>query len=303
MKTPVLLIFFNRPELTRKVFSAIRSVRPRCLILASDGPREGKVGEKQLIEDLRSELVDGVDWDCELVTLFRDKNLGCGLGPASAISETFARFEEAIVLEDDCVPHPSFFPFCEELLERFRDDERVMTICGQRYLGVPRRREGDYFFSRYHYTWGWATWRRAWKHFDPEVRGLDKALEEGWLEDLFERSKMFRIWRRRFEWVRGFRDPTIWDFQWYFACFLNGGLSISPYRNLVENVGFGEGSTHTTDAGRFPVAPMEGMDLPVRHPRYVLRDREADRVIERRYFDESEVLYVFRALARRIIRR
>jgi len=303
MKTAVTLIFFNRPEKTRKCFDAIREAKPPSLVLFSDGPRPDRPGEKEKILALREEIRSSVDWECEVVELFPDSNLGCGRGPAHAITETFARFEEAIILEDDCIAHPSFFVFCEELLERFRDDKRVMSISGQRYMGVPQRRDADYFFSRYHYTCGWATWRRAWKHFDPHISAFEAALGEDWLRDVFDWPKMFRIWRRRFEWVRDFRDPSIWDFQWYFACFLNGGLSVSPHRNLVENIGFDHEATHITDTNRFPVAPMEGMTLPVRHPGFVLRDRKADRAIEKIYFNESEILYYLRSFARWLLRR
>ncbi|MGF1531045.1 MAG: hypothetical protein ACFCU4_06765 [Puniceicoccaceae bacterium] len=297
--TPVLVIFFNRSDKVARLMARLREVKPEILLLASDGPRPGVAGEAGKVAAIR-EMVDGmVNWSCTIHRFYQEINLGCGLGPATAITRTFELYEEAIILEDDCVPDPSFFPYCAELLERYRDDPRVMVISGQAFVGVPRRREADYFFTRYPYTWGWASWRRAWELFDLNLSDYQAILDEGWMEDVFEERQMRRVWRRRFEWVKDFRDPSVWDFQWFFACIFKGGLSVSPYENLVDYIGFGDGATHTNDAGRFPVCKPTGVRFPLRHPRLVVRDRLADRAIGRRYYAYNEFLFQVAAIGRR----
>ena len=296
---PVLLIFFNRPEPTRKVFAAIREAQPRHLILASDGPRPDRPGEAEVVHRLRRELEKAVDWPCELTLDFAEKNLGCGTRPATAISAALERYSEVIILEDDCVPHSSFFNYCTELLERYRKDPEVMVVSGQSFGGIEPLRDADYYFSRYPHTWGWATWQRAWQHFQLHLEGLDKEYRSGvWNLIFADHPRMAKVWYRRWKWCQGEEKLSAWDFQWVYACLRQGGLSVAPTRNLVENIGFGEDATHTRVAADFDAKPREGVSFPLRHPATIQRDSERDRAIAKRYFEYNEWAYQ----ARRILR-
>ena len=303
-EVPVALIFFNRPEETRQVFSVIREARPAHLFLIADGPRADVPGEAELVTGLREELVRSVDWPCKLETVFSETNLGCGLRPATGIDHVFSQCDRAIILEDDCVPHPDFFRWCGELLARYAEHPEVMVVSGQRYLGVSPSSEGDYFFSRYPYTWGWATWRRAWQHFDLFMKSWDQPEKKQDFANRFaDDLRMAKVWSRRFDWAVNFRDPTIWDFQWFYACMIRGGLSVSPTRNLVKNIGYGPAATHTFTSKEFPSAPTEALRFPLRHPKRIERDVEADRQIAQRYFDYSETMYLLKQWSRPLRRK
>src|SRR4051812_29566436 len=178
LHTPVLFVIFNRPETTRQVFEAIRTAKPSRLYIAADGPRKNKPGEDQKCQEAR-EIVKAVDWDCEVKTLFSKENLNCGRGPATAFTWFFEHEEEGIILEDDCLPTQSFFRFCQELLERYRYDYRVMHIGGNNFLnGWQRDQDYSYYFSLSGHIWGWATWRRAWQMFDYKLSLYEKIKEK-----------------------------------------------------------------------------------------------------------------------------
>jgi hypothetical protein len=201
------------------------------------------------------------------------------------VSWIFERVEEAVLLEDDCLPHPSFFAYCEELLDRYRDEERVMHISGDN-LRFGRRGEGSYFFSRYPHVWGWASWRRAWRHYDPDLQSWASDRERflARFENPAERS----FWRRAWDGSASGEIDT-WDYQWAFACIANGGLAINPNVNLVSNIGFAADSTHTqSDAAGLSALPSGEMEQPLRHPREIARDEACDAETGRRFFSEPE---------------
>ncbi|MEY2486510.1 MAG: hypothetical protein QOH39_2158 [Verrucomicrobiota bacterium] len=278
LNTPVALIAFRRPQFTERVLQAIGRVQPRTMLVFADGPRPGNAGDIEACRATRA-LVDGLDWDCEVLKQYSDVNLGCGRGPATAIDWIFSQVPEAIILEDDCLPDPSFFHFCEEMLERYRNDERVMHIGGSTYqrgtLPVPY----SYFFSCFNGAWGWATWRRAWKFFDLSVKRWPLLRDTTWLTDILEDKKAVGIWAKEFAeaYNRG-GEVGYWDHQWTFACWANSGLSVRPNRNLVSNIGCCENATNTLSAAD-PRAnlPAGEMTFPLIHPPMVLQNRELDR--------------------------
>jgi hypothetical protein len=193
----------------------------------------------------------------------------------------FEQVEEAIILEDDCVPHPTFFRYCQELLQRHRDDERVMHIGSSGFQFGRARTPFSYFFSRHYPSWGWASWRRAWRHFDMSAELWPTVRDESWLLDIFDDERLVEHWRRLLDRTyAGAGNVSWWDFQWTFACWMQNGLSILPYLTLVSNIGFGQDGTHTRGASdRIANLPTEEMPFPLQHPPYVRRDREADRVL------------------------
>src|SRR5262245_4967250 len=166
MNTAVALIIFNRPDVTRRLVEVVARARPKQLLVIGDGPRPDRPGEAEKCEETRA-IVDRVDWSCDVLTNYSPINLGVGTRPATGLRWVFEQVESAIILEDDCIPHPTFFRYCEELLERYRDDQRVMHISGDNWNFNRQPRPFSYFFSNYCYSCGWATWRRAFRHYDP----------------------------------------------------------------------------------------------------------------------------------------
>lgn len=273
-ETPILFLIFNRPETTRKVFEQIRKIKPRRLFVAADGPRTDKTGEAEKCRETR-DVIGCVDWDCEVKTLFRDRNLGCKRAVSSAISWFYEQVEAGIVLEDDCLPSSSFFSFCAELLRRYADDERVMMISGDNFQDGIQRGDASYYFSQIPHIWGWATWRRAWNRYDVAMSAFPEFLKAGGINRISTAIDVQNFWLTNFVSTYEGRINT-WDYQWVFAMFLHGGLSICPQVNMISNIGFGGDSTHTADAGhRF--ANMARHDIGnVVHPDSIKADLEAD---------------------------
>lgn len=284
LRVPVLLVIFNRPGTTKLVFEAIRSAKPPRLYIAADGPRAGVDTDIQDCAEARK-IADCVDWPCEVKTLFREQNLNCGVAPSSAFTWFFEHEEEGIILEDDCLPSQSFFWYCQELLEKYRDDTRVMHIGGNNFLdGWQKDRDYSYYFSRSGHIWGWATWRRAWKYFDFDISLYQSMKKKDYFSNFFLNwpEKLYRL--RKFDkTVKGNRRPDWWDYQWDFARYIHSGLAIVPAINLVKNIGFGGIATHTKNEKSNSARLQAGdIPLPLRHPPFILRDMESDS----RYFQK-----------------
>jgi hypothetical protein len=281
---PILFLVFNRPDTTALVMEAIRRARPSRLYVAADGPRD-RPGEAERCAKARS-IAAAVDWPCQVRTLFRDHNLGCHEAVGGAISWFFAQEEEGIILEDDCLPSADFFPYCAELLERFRADARVMAICGSCYAVSPQPSvPASYSFAYYADMWGWATWRRAWQLYDHELsrwprfkanRGLD-ALAAG-------RSWHESYWTDRFDSCLDGRTDS-WGYRWIYSVIEQNGLVCYPVRNLVSNLGYRSDATHTVMSGPIPVGspanlPHQRLEFPLRHPTEVVRSAALEEQIE-----------------------
>jgi hypothetical protein len=286
LRTPVAFLVFNRPETTERVFESIRAARPPRLLVVADGPRPDRPGEAERCRQVRA-IVEQVDWPCEVARGYSDVNLGCRRRISSGLDWVFREVEEAIVLEDDCLPERSFYRYCEELLARYRDHERVMVVSGTSYDLGARRDAYSYRFSRYPHVWGWASWRRAWRRYAVDM-GLWPAFRDGGeLDRVHDRRLVRRFWRRMFDETHARLNDT-WDYQLAFACQATGGLSITPCGNLVRNIGFGPAATRTRRKNLFADMPTQAMDFPLRHPPQVLRDAKADvRTENVQYIDHS----------------
>lgn len=243
---PILLIIFNRPETTNRVFDSVSVVKPSQLFVAADGPRPDRAGEVEQCR-LTREIVHRINWPCDLKILFRDENLGCKNAVSSAISWFFDHVDEGIILEDDCLPSKSFFAFCSLLLEKYRDDERIMMISGNNFQDDIQRGEASYYFSRIFHIWGWATWRKAWEKYDETLLDLDVACLQKKLVDVLHDENLALSWLHALCQVKAGVTNT-WDYIWAANCLLNNGLSVTPNKNLVTNIGFGAGGTHTFEA-------------------------------------------------------
>jgi hypothetical protein len=290
MKKPVVLIIFNRPDQTLKVVDRVYRAKPEKLLVVADGPRRNFPNDLERCAEARA-AIDRFDWECEVLKNYSDVNLGCGKRVASGLDWVFSLVDEAIILEDDCVPHPSFFLFCAELLGRYRDDFRVMSICGKNIQFGRNVTKFSYYFSCYAHCWGWATWSRAWKHFDYDMLNWDLVKSENLLKDILGDSRSANYWIKVFQstYERRYQSAS-WAYRWLLSSWLQNGLSVLPSVNLVSNIGFGEDATHTTTTSdQSPYANMktEAMQFPLKHPPYVIRNRRADQFEQDTLFNPS----------------
>ncbi len=278
MKVPVLLIFFNRGNEVQQVIDAVRKYAPEKMYLASDGGRTEK--EHQKVLKIREKVKKCIDWNCQLKCLFSDKNLGCQWGPVTAINWVFKNENRCIILEDDCVPDVSFFGYCEQLLERYEDNESVWMISGENYLDDDSMFENsDYTFSLRTDTWGWATWKRAWERCDFCLRSWPiykkgKCLSHTYYMKYYDEleymtKQLDNIYRQK--------DKTIWDYQWRFHMIINNGLCIVPRRNLIKNIGWGKTATHTKERSRIYDVSVGYLNTPLHHAPCVVANADFDR--------------------------
>lgn len=272
LDTPVIFIIFNRPDLTQKVFSTIKDVKPRKLFVIADGARHHEEIEK--CQKTR-QIIDQVDWDCEVYKNFSEINLTSPIRCSSGISWAFDHVEQAIILEDDCLPCQSFFYFCEELLNYYSNDARVMHISGNNFQYGQSRTPYSYYFSQYNHNWGWATWKRAWTYFDLKMESLEQVFQEDLFNFIFDDKYEKEYWHRIFKKCVYENDPH-WDYAWSYACWLQSGLSILPNQNLVSNIGFRNDATRTKNAN-VPYANLPTREISkIYHPPFVVRQKEAD---------------------------
>jgi len=276
MKAPVALILFNRPKFTRKVFQRIAESKPDKLFLIADGPREGNNDDIEKCAKTRK-VVENVPWECDVYRNYSDKNMGCGVRPATGISWVFEHVDRAIILEDDCLPDLSFFRFCDELLEKYKDDNRVMQINGNNFQLGNKRTDHSYYFSKYPLTWGWATWRRAWEYYDYQIKLWQEFQDTDFPLGITRNEDAAIYWRHHFKNAFQSNEVSFWDYQWTFTFWIQNGLSISPKNTLVSNIGFGENATHTkSKSNPYAYRPLSKMQFPLKHPPYMVPNKEAD---------------------------
>ena len=279
LDTPIAMIVFRRPQHTERVLSAIRQAKPKKLLIIADGPCPDRPGEAEKCAAARAVVDRLVDWDCELLKNYSDTNLGVEARFHTGFNWVFEQCESAIILEDDELPHESFFGFCHDLLDRYRDDARVMAINGVNYQFGQYSAPHSYYFSRYFHCWGFATWRRAWELYDVKIRRWQELRATPWLLDVCAGNKTEATYHQDVfdRLTRG--EIHTWDYQVTFAMWANSGLAITPNVNLVSNIGYGADALHHTGT-ESPFANMRTfpMDHPLTHPHSVLRDLTADRL-------------------------
>ena len=288
--TPILFLIFNRPVPTKKVFEQIRIAKPSKLFVAADGSRPNKKGEYELCVETRS-IVELIDWDCEVKTLFRTENLGCGKAVSSAIDWFFENVEEGIILEDDCLPNQSFFTFCEEMLRYYKDDHSVMHIGGTNYQNGIQRGDGSYYFSRYAHIWGWATWKDRWAFYDFSLENYKEHSTEGLGKGLISLLNLVKS-----------KEVDTWDIQWFMSVWFSGGLSITPNVNLVKNIGYGTSATHTFIKPRWLKLMRSGEINHIIPPPDKKINDEADIFVREKMFDHSRfsIKYLLKILHKNI---
>jgi hypothetical protein len=280
---PVLVMAFNRPDHLQVLMDRLREVRPRRLYVAVDGARPTREGEAERVQACR-DLVATVDWDCQVQTLFQDANLGCGRGVSTAITWFFSHEERGIILEDDIIPDPSFFPYCAELLDRYENDERVFAISGCNFVPPEAQSHPDqaYRFSQVPHIWGWATWRRSWAQHRLDIAGWRSQLPPMRLWARAGRSLPASVyWASTFE-LLARKEVDTWDGQLVLASMVSHQLTATSNVNLVENIGFGESATHTVE-DLHELRAVETITLPTA-PVDVVLDTRADAWTRKHHF-------------------
>jgi hypothetical protein len=273
--TPILFLIFNRPDLTEKVFGQIRKIRPKQLFIGADGPRKDKLGEDEKCQETRQLVLDMIDWDCEVKTLFREENLGCGLAVSQAITWFFEHVEIGIILEDDCYPHLSFFEFCEKMLDYYKEDEEVMHISGGSYLPPKHFNKDTYYFSKYPFVWGWATWQNAWNKYDFNIQE-----SHDFIEKVHSSKHEQKYWQNIYKNIKNGKLDT-WDWIWNFTLWNHRGISLNSTRNRIKNIGFNSSATHTKSPSwiyaKIPFA--KETKLIVNHPSHKKINKQADQLV------------------------
>lgn len=303
LETPVVLVVFNRPEKTARVFAAVASARPSRLFLVADGPRVNRPGEAKRCETVK-QIVSAVDWPCRVETNFAAQNMGCGQRIISGLNWVFSLAEEAIILEDDCLPDPSFFPFCQELLHRYRGDSRIAAITGTNLVERSVKTPFSYYFSQLGGIWGWATWSSQWKSYDENLKKWPALRDANALAEIFDRPRDIAYWTRIFDAMHEGRGPNTWDYQWVYTNMFGSRLTIVPRVNLVANIGFGDGATHTSTGDPRLLPKLRSIEFPLRHPDALIASRSLDRHYQELYFTglSSRAVSKLKVIGRRVAR-
>ena len=276
IQTPVAIFIFNRPHCTEQLVHALAVVRPANLFVIADGPRN--TSDIELCEQTRA-IIDQIDWPCTIVKRYATSNIGCRESIPNGLNWVFEQVDACIILEDDCIPQPSFFPFCQELLSRYKHDERVMTVGGHRSDGPNELGTESYYFSKYPSVWGWATWKEKWAKYDLNMHQWAELKDSKWLDDVLQTSKAAAYWSRMFDQMKNGLDA--WDYALAYSCWLHNGLSIRSRVNMISNVGFGNDATHThqTEMADIYANPID-IEFPLKHPPAISIDKEIDNRIE-----------------------
>jgi hypothetical protein len=300
VRSPILLLNFNRPDLTARVFEKIRSVQPSRLYVAVDGPRKNNPSDAQKCKDVKL-VFENIDWECTVKTLFRDENLGCKKGVSSAIDWFFENENEGIILEDDCLPAESFFYFCDQMLERYRQDTRISLITGTNLQNGIIRGEGSYYFSQYSNIWGWASWKRTWANYDSALTNYTVDDVTSQLKNVFNDAFLLEEWLKIFNRLKAGEIDT-WDYQLNFITFFQNGLCVTPNINLISNIGFRDDATHVNTNNHNSELPV-GELWDIVHPKSFIPQKEADYYFLNKEFNLDEKWHQFeknKLLRRRI---
>lgn len=298
-KSPVALFVYNRPTQAEQTFAQIKAYRPLTLFVLSDGPKNSDVDRLNVART--REIFTKIDWPCDVVYRFADHNLGCRASITTGLAFIFEQVQECIILEDDCLPDLTFFDFCTALLERYRDNPAIMTIGGHQPIHSDKQNEDSYHYSKYPSTWGWATWRRAYRNFDPSLSNWVERQEHAWLLKYLGKDQYARYWSYMLS--EAHKGADHWDYAWAYHCWKNNGLSIRPTVNLIKNIGFGPTATHTTET-LHPFGQCESsvMPFPLRHPALIEPSNQRESKIEELLFSgirRRQLSHIYQAISQR----
>ncbi len=300
--TPILFLIFNRPDTTQKVFDEIKKVRPKQLFVVADGAR---TNEEQKLCNQARKIINQIDWDCEIHKNYSDKNLGCKIRVSSGIDWFFENVEKGIILEDDCVPHQNFFRYCEELLKKYKDNNKIMSISGNNFQGDHKRGSGSYYFSNYFHCWGWATWRRAWKHYNVKMKTFPEFKRQKKIENIFKKKEAQLYWLNIFD--NAYHNlVNTWDYQYLYTILNNKGVNIIPNTNLVSNIGSNKSSRKLEMTSNKTInkirLPMKELLFPLIHPKLIKIDDQADDYTDKHLFRRKREKGIF-SLLKKILKK
>ena len=282
-QVPIYLQIFNRPDLTRKVFAEIQKIKPFKLFITADGPRKNIINDKNKCVEARS-ILKKIDWECEVFTNFSDDNNGVFKSMTEGISWMFKHVDRAIILEDDCISHFSFFRYCQDLLNYYKDDKRIALISGSNFQPLENTTKYSYYFSRYSHIWGWATWKRSWDKIDFDMEYWPKYKKMKGLDSVFYRKHEREYWYKYYQDVFEGKVEKNWDLIFQLSSFMNNTMAVLPNRNLVSNIGFGVDSTHVKLKTKFNSIKLSEIKFPLDHPSFICRSVAADDFTEKTMF-------------------
>ena len=287
MNVAILLLIWRRPGHTKKVIDSIRKIAPRKIYISADGHKKNDDYNKKLVEMVREIVIKEIDWECKVMKNFSKVNKGCKNAVSDGIDWFFNYENEGIILEDDCLPSEAFYYFCSSLLEKYRNNEKIWAICGNGYQESNMDNENSYFYSRYVDIWGWATWKRCWQKYDRDMKTWQDKKSAQKLKNIFEKNREFKYWKKIFDNLFFNNQPDTWDYQWQYTLFINSGMACMPFMNLVENIGFGEGATHTTEIPvitDFDIEKSKSFKFPLCHPNYISRSKKCDKNLQELFY-------------------
>jgi hypothetical protein len=285
---PILLITFNRPKHTEAVLKQIRKYLPKAIYIFQDGPRTNVQNDLIKCAQVKETIINTINWNCTINTLYEDQNLGCGVGPAKAITWFFEQVNEGIILEDDCVPSNSFFPYCEELLKSYKQDKNIFMISGFNPLKKWKASSHSYIITKMGNSLGWATWKDRWNLFDYKMELWKTRKSKEAIKEFLNQPKYTNHFFAQFEHFFNTSHNDVWDFQWLFARWLNNGLTIVPSLNLISNIGFGPNATHSLDENDLRAnLPVYELSFPLKHTKKKL-DRLFDWFVFERFINPKK---------------
>lgn len=286
MDSPIVLIIYHKPERTRKIIDVLRGVKPKKIFVIADGPKN-ELDYKECTKTRAQ--VDKIDWDCEVVRKFSDKNIGLRKNIVGGLNWVFGITDRAIILEDDLNLDPSFFKFCDEMLEKYKNDGRVISVSGNNFLFGKVQISESYYFSRYVHSWGWATWRRAWLLYDDSMSDWKNLKRLNYLNTYLKSRVLCLYWKIIFDLVNSRRIDS-WAYVWTYTAFKNQKLTIIPSKNLVSNSGYGRSATHTMFKVKTMGMKVDKMNFPLKHPKIVAENLKADEITEKNIYLRLSVI-------------
>lgn len=288
---PISLHVFNRPETTQQVFDQIKQIQPRQLFITADGARDNVASDKEKCQAVRA-IVSDIDWPCEVFKNFSSINKGSYKATSEGITWVFQHVERAIILEDDNVPHPTFFRFCQEMLDYYANDERVALISGNNFQLSGHKTPYSYYFSRYTHIWGWATWKRTWDKVDFNMQHWPEFRDMRGLDAIFSRWHERQYWYQFYQAMYEGKKGPHWDYQLLLSTYMNHSLTVLPNNNLITNIGFGEDAANCKTKSNFHALSTKAMSFPLEHPPFVSRYVDADDFTEKTIFSGGLKKYV-----------
>ena len=298
--TPISYHIFNRPEITKKSFAVIKQIKPSILFITADGPRENVKQDIKLCQETRK-IVENIDWNCKVYRNYSETNKGSFLSTSNGITWVFSQVERAIILEDDCIPEVSFFQFCQELLEYYKNDQRVSIISGNNFKSNTHFFKNSYSFSRYTYIWGWATWRRTWETVDFSMSNWIEFKNKKGLEGILTKKREQKYWMKIFDKMY-YSNKKHWDYLLLLTSFMNHTLSIMPDSHLVKNIGYGETSTNVKKESTLQKIETSDILFPLEHPKFIRREKIVDDYVEKVHFSKTFYTHFYELITSKIKR-